>query len=115
MGLRGRLPPASGGFLGTFWDFLASYGASRAVASCLRRLFWHFLGFFQRVIALRGGCLLPPAAFFALVGRFLAFLGCNKHEKHGLEPPSTIKITLKGFEWSNFQLKTRKASLILIG
>ena len=36
-------------------------------------------------------------------------------EKHDLETPSMIKITLKGFEWSNFQLKFRKASLILIG
>ena len=35
--------------------------------------------------------------------------------KHDLETPSTIKITLKGFEWSNFQLKTRKAIPILIG
>ena len=36
-------------------------------------------------------------------------------KKHDLETPSTIKITLKGFEWSNFQLKTQQGILILIG
>ena len=57
--------------------------------------------------------LFPAAgAFFSTCLHFLVFLGCQKHD---LETPSTIKITLKGFEWSNLQLKTRKASLILIG
>ena len=64
---------------------------------------------------LRGPCLLPQAPFFPLFGTFQYFQGAKNMKKHDLETPSTIKITLKGFEWSNFQLKTRKANLILIG